>query len=285
MIALLLLACAEPVSSGPPDAPAICNCAPAPSTDVTETFLVVPEPVDLLVAADPALMPDVIGALPDLLLGLVEDGLDARVGVVSTALGEPGLAGQLLPLTHRGWWTPDDALEPLEDPVPAEPPLGGLGAATLALDGAREGAAVRVLVAQEADDATPSELVTLPEWTTWFAGLGDVGMVVRAPEEAPRLDAASEPFSEGRYTPQDELAAAVDGLYASLPGLVPRYTIAGRPVPETLVVQVEDVSGAMLPPFEQGVDYVYDERTNGVTFLEFRPAPFSTVLVSYAPLE
>ena len=49
--------------------------------------------------------------------------------------------------------------------VPEAPPLGGLGATFLALDDARPRVAVRVLVAQEADDATPgSEYLPAPTY-------------------------------------------------------------------------------------------------------------------------
>lgn len=276
---LLALACSDGPTA-PQPSPAFGVYEPPPPgpdpDEVTETFPVVAGALDLWLVVDPALADAVLDGLPRLLDPLIGAGLDWRVGLVSTALGDPATAGARVDLGGPdGWLTPAVAAPGPIGAFPDLPPLGARGASAIALEARRPGAEARVLVAQAADDATPGS----PTAAEWAALHPDVGLVVVGPEPAPALDAWVDAAAGARFPPE-ALDDALAGLPLGAPGLEQVFALAGAPEPGTLDVRVDHPSGAQLA-FAEDQDWVLDPVLNAVVFLEYVPGPGAVVVVRY----
>ena len=89
----------------------------------------------------------------------------------------------------------------------------------------------------------------------------------------------------GTYWPicDDDWAAVLDILGLEASGLVHEFFLSGLPVPGTIQVRVVEENGTTLE-FYEGDDWIYSQARNSVTFLQFLPAPWSEIEVTYQAL-
>ncbi|MCB9684281.1 MAG: hypothetical protein H6735_04470 [Alphaproteobacteria bacterium] len=265
MLLTSILACATTTTQ-----PTALVATPPSTTgaEVEDRFAVTVDPVDVLLVTDPALAPTLADALPALWDALLGTESDARVGVVSTALGDPTTAGEVTwldPTAPSATW-----------PVLGEDlPLGAVGATLLALDTqVRPGVEVRVLVAQEADDATPAGMGTDSELADRLALVGGRLDLLDAPASQPVLEGLATSTGGSLWTD------ATDALEASAPLPTTTFPLSALADPPTIEVEVTE-DGVVLR-FD-GAELTYDPVANTVGFDRFVPSPGSMVVARYLP--
>ncbi len=242
-------------------------------------------------------------------------GLDFHVGVVSTDLDDPRHGGRLQ--SGLGYkYIDGDTPSPVEV-FAAMATLGtggsgneaGLGTSHLALERHAETynagfyrgeASLATIVISDEADHTPARLITQPEYVDWYDGLKREAdersfscvCNLAGPDRGAAYIATSTRIGGIVWDiTTEDWSLVLERLGIQASGLKREYFLSERPVPSTIVVEVEDVSGALLPPFEPAVfdaagqlasgDYTYDPRRNSVTFLEYVPRALSTVILTY----
>lgn len=242
-------------------------------------------------------------------------GLDYHIGVITTDIDDPNQAGRLQ--YGLGYKYID---EDTSDPLSVFMEMGtvgtegsgqerGLGATYMSYEDVgdtynagffRSDAALHTTVLSNEDDFTPSSLVSQSEFVDWYDDLKDdtdqrtfncIVCVNTGSEECPDQGTNYVRSSEDIGgiiwdITRDDWADLLDQLGAQAAGLKREYFLSQVPVPSTIVVQVEDVGGALLtfdraegnPPVG---DWTYDSSRNSITFLSYVPESLSTVLVTY----
>ncbi|MCA9491167.1 MAG: hypothetical protein KC621_14655 [Myxococcales bacterium] len=238
---------------------------PTVGLEVEDRFAVTVDPVDVLLVTDPATAPELVSALPVLMDALIGTTTDARVGVVSTALGDPSTAGVVS-------WLDPLAPSPIWPALDDTPPLGAVGATLLALDTQTRGVEVRVLVAQENDDATPAAVGTPTELVDWMLLHGSTIELLDAPTSRPVLEALAADTGGGLWTD------AADALRAIAPLPPTSFPLSALADPATLEVEVSQ--GGVTLSFD-GPELTYDPAANTVGFEGYVPSPGALVVARY----
>jgi hypothetical protein len=262
-------------------------------------------------------------AFMDYFLG---SGLDYHVGVVNSDLDRNynGASGSLRTIAGLKYIDPDTP-SPIE--VYAQmATMGttgsgteqGLGATFLALEQKRDtanagfyrdDAALHTIIISDEPDLTRAATIGVDEYKDWYDGL--------KPDYDMRSFSAIIDFNLGgdyRSVAQeiggliwditsDDWPVLLDRLGVQAAGLKKEYFLSHVPAPGTIVVEIKNANGALLPPFAEATvdpvtgepedldgdgiadgDWVYDEVRNSVTFLSYIPESLSTVLISYTVL-
>jgi hypothetical protein len=250
-------------------------------------------------------------------------GLDYHVGVVSTDLDNSQHQGKLQgsDLAGDGMATPPEYLYidiDTPDPVSVFEDMAtmgtdgtgnekGLGAVYLALEEHREtfnagfyreDASIHTVMISDEQDQTDSTIITKNEFIDWYIGLK---------QETDERTFSSIVHTEGTDRARDYIdvsetvggivwditsgdwAEVLDRLGVQASGLKREYFLSQLPVPGTVVVEVHDPEGNVLP-FAEAVDdpptegWFYTPSRNSVTFVEYMPEPLSKVVIRYTLL-
>jgi hypothetical protein len=302
------------------DLPPIVNNTnrPVPNTEQTDSILQVTTPmVDVLWTIDNSCsmatyQDNLADNFPSFMDYFDGSGLDYHVGVVSTDTDNPTHSGKLQP--GFGYkFIDSDTASPIEvfQEMATMGTNGssterGLGATFLGLEEHRDTfnaglyrdeASVNTIVISDEPDLTQSFVITQPEFVDWYDGLkreGDMRSFssIVDPRDGQRyMNSTRELGGINWDINTDDWSGVLERLGIQASGLKREYFLSQRPVIETIVVEVEDVSGALLPPFDLAEfddvgnliegDYTYDPIRNSITFLEYVPNALSTVLITY----
>ncbi len=298
--------------------PAVDYERPVPNTTQTDAIVQVTTPmVDVLWVVDNSCsmseeQDNLAENFPFFMDYFDGSGLDYHVGVISTDTDNPTHSGKLQGAFGYKYIDSDTA-SPIEvfQTMATMGTMGsgnerGLGATFLALEQHvetfnagfyRDDASINTIVISDEPDLTQANVITLPEFVDWYGEL-------KRESDMRTFSSIVDPQTGSRYTSvttqiggiswdinTDDWSAVLERLGIQASGLKREYFLSQRPVIETIVVQVEDVSGAMLPPFDVAElddlgnvvtgDYTYDPIRNSITFLEYVPNALSTVLISY----
>jgi hypothetical protein len=238
-------------------------------------------------------------------------GLDFHVGVVSTDLTDPEQDGKLREVAGQRWI---DSVTP--DPVgvfSAMANMGttgsgkemGIGAAYSALELQRDKynagfyrdeASIHTITITDERDATPVEVITLGEFTDWYAGLKE-----DAPDRtysgilSVKSGTAYQSVTDAVGGVTWDITSAnwpglLDALGIQVSGLKQEFFLSALPVPGTILVTVITANGIVQPFDEAQFDdygdlmsggWTYSSARNSVSFIEYVPDALSVVELTY----
>lgn len=298
--------------------PAVPTERPVPNAKHTDAILQVTTPmVDVLWTIDNSCsmseeQDNLAANFPFFMDYFDGSGLDYHVGVISTDTDNPAQSGKLQGAFGYKYIDTDTG-SPIEvfQEMATMGTMGsgnerGLGATFLALEEHvdtfnagfyREEASINTIVITDEPDLTQAHVITVPEFIDWYDGL-------KRETDMRSFSSIRDPVDGGRYSSvtneiggilwdvnTDDWSGVLERLGIQASGLKREYFLSQRPVVDSLVVEVKDVSGALLPPFEMAQvddlgnvvsgDYTYSPTRNSVTFLEYVPNALSTVLITY----
>jgi hypothetical protein len=237
----------------------------------------------------------------------VGSGLDYHIGVVSTDIERPAQDGHL----HgaRGHLYID---EETEDPVGVFGEMAsmgtagsgnesGLGAVYAALETRRDenggfyrdDAALHTVIISDEEDQTPATRVTAEEFALWYAGLKPVDdrtfSSIVSFVDAPPADRGQRYLSVTQYVggiawdiTDEDWSEVLEELGVQASGVRNEFFLSHRPVPDSITVHEETPDGVTLVHAEDV--WTYDSARNSVRFVEYVPAPLSTVILHYTLL-
>ncbi|MCA9493145.1 MAG: hypothetical protein KC621_24610 [Myxococcales bacterium] len=242
-------------------------------------------------------------------------GLDFHVGVVSTDLDNPNQNGKLQSGGSGYKYIDIDTASPITvfQMMATMGTFGsgnekGLGASFRALEENRDTfnagfyrdeASINNIVISDEADHTPAAIITQPEFIDWYDGLkretdmrsfscivtmngygaGTAYMGVTNQIGGIIWDIESEDWSD-----------VLERLGIQASGLKREYFLSQLPVESSILVNVEDVTGALLEfvPAEfddtgawLSGDYTYNPTRNSVSFVTYIPNALSTILITY----
>ncbi|MEM6928331.1 MAG: hypothetical protein AAF602_15465 [Myxococcota bacterium] len=271
----LLVACGGSGSGDPTGAPAPTVDSGHTATDdpsQTDVFPIVSAPAAdvLFVVDDSGSIEDVqdrlVAGFPSLLTPIEAAALDYHIGVVSTDIDDPTVAGLLRESDGYRFLTPDV-------PNPVEVFAGmaqlgtegsgdekGLGAVYTALELEadapqnegfdREGVALHVVVVSDEDDTTESDLTTVDEFVRWFDSL-EASIDARAFSSFVCFPGCGATTPGVRYLEvtkdigglawniQDDLGEGLARLGTQIGSVGQLFELEGIPVVETIDVRLE----------------------------------------------
>lgn len=271
---------------------------------------------------------DLTAAFPAFMAYFLDSGLDYHIGVTSTDIDNNtnGSKGKLVTIAGTKY-IDVDTLDPM-GMFSQMAQLGtngsssekGIGATYKCLEELRDTAnagfyrdesAIHTIVISDEPDSTSTALISQPEFVEWYDNL--------KPEADMRSFSAIVNMQVGTKYKNSALAIGgivwditqtdwpqlLERLGVQAAGLKREYFLSQLPVPGTLVVSIDDVSGAHLEfsecdvdpvtgepyvdpetgaPTDPDCDYTYDANRNSVTFVTFIPNPLSTVIMTYTLL-
>jgi len=247
-------------------------------------------------------------------------GLDYHIGVINTDTDDSDASGKLQ--YGRGYKYIDvDTVDPIgvyyEMATQGTDGSGqerGLGASYLAIESLgdsynagfyRDDASLHTIILSNEPDTTQATVITQNEYVQWYEGLKDeadkrtfnsIVCVESNSDECPQTSIGTDYINTSAEIggivwdiARDDWADLLDQLGAQAAGLKREYFLSQLPVPDTIVVQVEDPTGVLFE-FNEAVgdppegDYTYDPARNSITFLTFVPGSLSKVIITYTIL-
>lgn len=172
----------------------------------------------------------------------------------------------------------------------------------------RDEAAIHTIIISDEPDMTPSSVITQSEFIAWYDGLKDeTDMRTFSSIASPQfggdyINATNEIGGIYWDIGQGDWPQLLERLGVQAAGLRREYFLSHLPVPGTIQVSVEDVSGAELQFFEAEIDpytgepvdadgdgvpegdWYYLPERNSITFIEYIPNSLSTVVLEYVLL-
>lgn len=240
----------------------------------------------------------------------VDSGLDYHIGVVSTDMTNPDQSGRLREAAGQKWIDVDtrNAEETFRVMasigISGSPDESGRAATFAALElekddfnagylrGPEMGGGVHVVIITDEQDASTNEPVSKPEFIQYMNDLREDPTLVTFNS----IVAFSGPT---RGTDYLEYTAAIGGsqqditttdwvsvledLGVQAAGLNREYFLSRLPVESTIEVSVTLSTGVTTLTFTPD-QYTYSAGRNSITFLEYVPAPLSTVKIKYTLL-
>ena len=301
---------------------------PIPGVTQTDSLLQVTTPqVDILWMVDNSCsmyneQSDLTENFPSFMEFFLGSGLDYHVGVVSsdTIENHNGSQGKLVEKMGLKFIDPDSP-SPIELfvlmatlGVNGTYPERGLGATYLALEQKRDtanagfyrdNAALHTIIISDEPDFTEPFVITQPEYANWYDGLKPskedrtFSAIVDPNRGADYRNTALSVGGIVRDITSENWPQVLEQLGIQAAGLKREYFLSDIPVIGTIVVTIEDVSGATLEFTEAIVDpatgeitdvtgdgipdgdWTYNPTRNSVTFREYGPNSLSTVIMTY----
>ena len=244
---------------------------------------------------------------PRLFQHVVDSGVDYHVGVVTTDVDDPVEAGRLQ-VRQGSFWiqprTPDQAArfgQMVALGVEGSIHESGRAATFAALqprdDGfnagfLRDDASLHVIVVSDEDDASGTRPISRSAFVDYLRGRKrDPHVTTFSSIVGPRREAGSCALSPGEEYLQvtrqvggaklsiceDDWAPLMDELGELVTGLRRSVVLSRRPVPDTIVVQMEQGAGVQTFPAPSDA-WAYEEAATRVVFLGEEPPPSGSII-------
>lgn len=252
---------------------------------------------------------EALGAnFPAFLEFFVGSGLDYHIGVTSTDMNDPLHSGALREVDGLRWLQEGtDEPEALLDQMVNMGTEGhwvekGRAAAYTAVEllgestnqgFVREDAGLHITVVSDEDDESDGSPISRQEFIDWMLGVRDNRQLVSFNSivgPATGCATALEPGSDylsitsavggvdwSICTPEWDGVLELLGFRAA--GLQQEFFLSQLPVPGSVAVSVESQGVTSL--FEPGTEFVYDERRNSITFVDYLPLELDVVTIDY----
>lgn len=316
LIASLALGCKSDVEFiEPGEVFGVANPVEVADTTQTDRLVQTTIPsVDVLFVVDNSCSMDAEQVLlgsnfPSFLEWFQGSGLDYHIGVVSTDMVDPLMAGRLRDVGGRRW-VQDDSPSP-ESLFADMVQMGtsghweekGRAAAYTAIEllkdsdnqgFVRDDAGMHITVVSDENDDSGASPVSRDEFVEYLLNLRwsrqrvSFSSIVGPTSGCPEIGSPGTEYIDvthrvgGVVWPicSEDWSDMLDQLGFLAVGLTREFYLSRRPVVDSLALQVED-GGTVLTNFVMGVDWHYDEVRNSVVFEEYVPNPLATVVVTY----
>lgn len=240
---------------------------------------------------------------------LEESGSDFHLGAISTHVDSPEHGGRLLEAHGRRYVdrsTPDGArvfgdMLPL---VGEEDTRTGVAATWRALEHERhehnpgflrDESSIHVVVVSDGIDTSASlpDSPSVEEFSGFLDALRPAAISFSAINRTGSPDPLADAYGEvsrrvgglRRHLESTSWGGVLEELGMHAVGLQREFFLSSRPVQGSLRIHVEEPSDGNVLAFDEGEDWEFDPARNSIRFHSYVPAPLSTVILEYLPLE